>query len=50
MTAEVEQDWLFREDGKTATDGDFIHVYFDRASRRPVARPDELRKGLAPLV
>ncbi len=42
---------LFREDdNEAAAEGHFIHVYVDRASRRPVPLPDELRRALAPLV
>jgi acyl-CoA thioester hydrolase len=32
-----------------AAAGHFVHVYLDRASRRPVALPPELLKALAPL-
>lgn len=30
--------------------GHFVHVYVDRASRRPVPLPQELRDALSPLV
>ena len=42
---------LFRagEDEPAAT-GHFVHVYVDRASRRPTPLPAELRAALAPLV
>jgi acyl-CoA thioester hydrolase len=30
--------------------GHFVHVYVERATRRPVALPDALRAALAPLV
>ena len=34
-----------------AAQGHFVHVYVERATRRPVERlPDELRRALAPLV
>ena len=43
---------LFREDAvQPAAQGHFVHVYVDRATRRPVAAlPDALRAALAPLV
>jgi len=43
---------LFREDDvQPAAQGHFVHVYVDRATRRPVsALPDALRDALAPLV
>jgi len=43
---------LFREnDVQPAAQGHFVHVYVDRATRRPVsALPDALRAALAPLV
>jgi acyl-CoA thioester hydrolase len=34
----------------TAAHGDFIHVYVDRQTRRPVHLPDDLRQALLPLV
>ena len=34
----------------TAAHGDFIHVYVDRQTRRPVHLPDVLRQALLPLV
>jgi len=42
---------LFRqgEDDPAAT-GYFVHVYVDRASRKPVPLPDALRRVLAPLA
>jgi acyl-CoA thioester hydrolase len=34
-----------------AAQGHFVHVYVERATRRPVERlPDELRRALAPLL
>lgn len=43
---------LFRESEATpAAQGHFVHVYVDRATRRPVAAlPDALRRALEPLV
>jgi len=42
---------LFRcEDTQAAAQGHFVHVYVDRATRRPVALPDALRRALAPLL
>ena len=43
---------LFGEGGmQPAAQGHFVHVYVDRATRRPVAAlPDALRGALAPLV
>lgn len=42
---------LFRQGEEApAAQGHFVHVYVDRASRRPVALPDALRRALAPLV
>jgi acyl-CoA thioester hydrolase len=42
---------LFRNDEDTAAaEGHFVHVYVDRATRRPVPLPDGLRAALAPLV
>lgn len=42
---------LFRagEDDPAAT-GYFVHVYVERATRKPVALPEPLRRVLAPLV
>lgn len=33
-----------------AAQGHFVHVYVDRATRKPVELPPELRAALAPLV
>jgi acyl-CoA thioester hydrolase len=33
-----------------AAQGHFVHVYVDRATRRPAALPDTLKRALAPLV
>jgi acyl-CoA thioester hydrolase len=33
-----------------AADGHFVHVYVDRATRRPVTVPDAMRRALAPLL
>jgi len=42
---------LFRGDAaQAAAQGHFVHVYVDRATRRPVALPEALRRALAPLV
>jgi acyl-CoA thioester hydrolase len=42
---------LFREgDGAAAAAGRFVHVWVDRASRRPVDIPARVRAALAPLV
>lgn len=42
---------LFRNDEKTTSaQGHFIHVYVDRASRRSVALPDDLRLALQKIV
>lgn len=42
---------LFRaDDQEAAAEGHFIHVYVDRASRRPVALPEDLRAVLKPLL
>jgi acyl-CoA thioester hydrolase len=43
---------LFREgESQPAAQGHFVHVYVERATRRPVAAlPDALRAALAPLV
>jgi acyl-CoA thioester hydrolase len=41
---------LFRRgDADAAAAGHFIHVYVDRASRRPVALPESMRDSLARL-
>ncbi len=42
---------IFRE-GETAAvaHGRFVHVYVDRATRRPVPLPEPLRAALTPLV
>jgi acyl-CoA thioester hydrolase len=42
---------LFKEGAaEPAAQGHFVHVYVDRAARRPVALPEALRAALAPLV
>jgi acyl-CoA thioester hydrolase len=41
---------LFGEGGEVAATGWFVHVFVDRASRRPVDIPDGLRDALARLV
>ncbi len=42
---------LFRnDDQEAAAQGHFVHVYVDRAARRPATLPNVLRKALAPLV
>ena len=42
---------LFSGDGETAAaQGHFVHVYVDRATRRPVALPEPLRRALEPLM
>jgi acyl-CoA thioester hydrolase len=42
---------LFRgEAAQAAAQGHFVHVYVDRATRRPVALSDALKRALAPLV
>jgi acyl-CoA thioester hydrolase len=42
---------LFRAgEDQAIAEGFFVHVYVDRASRRPAALPDALRAALAPLV
>jgi acyl-CoA thioester hydrolase len=42
---------LFRgEAAQAAAQGHFVHVYVDRATRRPVALPAALKRALAPLV
>jgi acyl-CoA thioester hydrolase len=41
---------LFAEgSGSAAAQGHFVHVYVDRATRRPVALPEGLRQALEPL-
>ncbi|MBB5469130.1 acyl-CoA thioester hydrolase [Paraburkholderia sp. CI2] len=41
---------LFRDgDAEPAAQGHFVHVYVDRATRRPVNLPAELRAALEPL-
>lgn len=42
---------LFREGAsQPAAQGHFVHVYVDRATRRPVSLPEALRAALAPLL
>ncbi|PTB22141.1 thioesterase [Trinickia symbiotica] len=42
---------LFKEGADEAVaQGHFVHVYVDRATRRPAALPEALRAALAPLV
>src|SRR5436305_14102260 len=42
---------LFRRaDKEPAATGHFVHVYVDRATRRPVPVPSEVRAGLEPLI
>jgi acyl-CoA thioester hydrolase len=42
---------LFRNhDDLAAAQGDFVHVYVDRATRRPVELPALMRQSLAPFV
>ena len=42
---------IFRPDGEQAVaDGRFVHVYVDRATRRPVPIPAAIRELLAPLA
>ena len=42
---------LFREEAEEpAAEGRFVHVYVDRASRRPVTLPPALRSVLEPLL
>ncbi len=42
---------LFKEGvDEAAAQGHFVHVYVDRATRRPAVLPDALRAALAPLV
>jgi len=40
---------LFAEDGSEAASGWFVHVFVDRASRRPAEIPDGLRAALVSL-
>ena len=42
---------LFRQgEAAPAATGRFVHVWVDRATRRPVPVPDRIRAALAPLV
>ena len=41
---------LFAEDGTLAATGWFVHVFVDRAERRPAVIPDRLRSALERLV
>lgn len=42
---------LFRDDDETAAaQGHFVHVYVDRATRRPVPLPPDMRAALEPLL
>jgi len=42
---------LFKEgELQAAAQGHFVHVYVDRATRRPAALPEPLRTALAPLL
>jgi acyl-CoA thioester hydrolase len=42
---------LFRnDDQEAAAQGHFVHVYVDRATRRPATLPETLRQALAGLV
>ncbi len=42
---------IFRNDEETASaQGHFVHVYVDRASRKPAAIPDAMRKLLQTLL
>jgi acyl-CoA thioester hydrolase len=42
---------LFKEgSAQAAAQGHFVHVYVDRATRRPAVLPEALRAALAPLV
>ncbi len=42
---------LFRKDsGSAAAQGHFVHVFVDRASRRPVSIPEKLRVSLSQLL
>ena len=41
---------LFRQrDDEAAATGRFVHVWVDRASRRPISVPEAIREALAPL-
>jgi acyl-CoA thioester hydrolase len=37
---------LFAGDGSALAEGDFVHVFVDRQTRRPSAIPDAIRKSL----
>jgi acyl-CoA thioester hydrolase len=39
-----------REDREPAAAGHFVHVYVDRATRRPTPVPEDVRRALADLV
>lgn len=42
---------LFREnDDEAAAEGTFVHVYVDRATRRPVSLPSDLKAALLPIL
>jgi acyl-CoA thioester hydrolase len=42
---------IFRDgEAEAAAQGHFVHVYVDRATRRPVALPAALRQALEPLA
>ncbi len=41
---------LARGEPDAAAEGTFIHVYVDRATRRPAPLPDALKTALLPLV
>jgi acyl-CoA thioester hydrolase len=42
---------LFRQgDARAAATGHFVHVYVDRATRRPTSVPEEVRRTLADLM
>ncbi len=42
---------LFRNEADTASaQGQFVHVYVDRATNRPVPLPDDVRRALEPLA
>jgi acyl-CoA thioester hydrolase len=42
---------LFRDDDQLASaQGHFIHVYVDRATRRPIPLPDSMKESLTALV
>ena len=44
-------DVIFKEgEEKSAAEGHFIHVYVDRATRRPVSLPDALRAALERIL